>query len=171
MRIKKQTIHTNPWFSLEKHNFENGGVYYFIHKRAGIFIIAENDEGKIAFIEETRYPVRKNILQLPAGMVGEENELTAAKRELLEETGIRAKSWEMVGQFFVAPGHENTKIIVFYAKDLTIVTVKEPEKDIKSISWYSKNEINEMVSNGKIECGITLAALHLYFIKANILDS
>ena len=167
MSIKKQTIHANPWFSLEKHDFEGGGVYYFVHKKPSVFIIAENDEGKIVFIEESRYPTGTNILQLPAGMVDEGTELFAAKRELLEETGVKAKIWKRIGEFYVAPGHEDTKIVVFHAKELDITPIAKPEKDIKYMHWYSNNEVEKLIKDKKIKCGITLASLQLFSIESD----
>lgn len=162
----KKIIHKNKWFSLEKHNFNNKGNYYFLNKRPTVFIIAESNERKIICIKEFRYPIGKSIWQLPAGMVDDDNPLSSAKKELLEETGYKAGHWERLGYFFVAPGHENTKIITFIAKDLTKSNDNESvdlEKNIKEMSFFSKNEIINMIKRNEIECGISLAALNFYF--------
>jgi len=164
MTIKKEIIHKNPWFSLEKHELKNNDVYYFLSKKPAVFIIAKDINNKVALIEEFRYPVRKNILQLPAGMVEEGSSLTAAKRELYEETKIIAKSWKKLATFYVASGHEDTQIIVYQAKSLKVERNTTLEKDIKSIKWYSNTEIKNLIRQNKIECGITLASLVNYFI-------
>ena len=165
----KIIINKNPWFSLEKHDLPFGGEYYFINKRPTVFVVAETVKKEIIMINEYRFPINKNIWQLPAGMMEHESPLVAAKRELFEETGFESKEWSKLGEFFVAPGHENTKIIVFLAKNLitTINSYKTLETDVHKIKRFSKSKIEEMIRGNKILCSISLAALNLYFISKN----
>lgn len=164
----KRIIHKNPWFSLEKHftNRENNhDVYFFLNKKPTVFIIAETNDQKIILIKEYRLPIGKTIWQLPAGMVDTNNPLLSARKELLEEAKITAAKWKRLGDFFVAPGHENTQIIVYVAKDLKREKSKSAleESNIEKIKFFSKEEINSMIGANKIKCGITLASLNLYF--------
>ena len=104
------------------------------------------------------------VWQLPAGMVDTKNSLKSAKKELLEEIGIRAEKWKRLGEFYVAPGHENTKIIVYVAKNIKkYKEAKTEEINIKHIKFFSKPEIISMIKQNKLLCGITLASLNLYF--------
>lgn len=164
----KKIIHKNPWFSLEKHftNRENNhDVYFFLNKKPTVFIIAETKDKKIILIREYRFPINKTIWQLPAGMVDTNNSLVSAKKELLEETQITATKWKKLGEFFVAPGHENTQIIVYLAKNLEKQKTRSDIKElnIKNIKFFSKQEILTMIGQNRIKCGITLASLNLYF--------
>ncbi|MDP3948198.1 MAG: NUDIX hydrolase [bacterium] len=170
----KKIIHKNPWFSLEKHftDKKSGShVYFFLNKKPTVFIVAETKDKKIILIQEYRFPINKTIWQLPAGMVDTNNPLASAKEELLEETQIIAAKWKKLGEFFVAPGHENTQIIVYVAKNLEKQEPKTVlgESNIKNINFFSQEEIKTMIGKNKIKCGITLASLNLYFsAKRNI---
>lgn len=161
----KQIIHKNKWFSVEKHILKNGQEYYLLSKKPTVFIVAETKDKELVLIKEFRFPIRRTIWQLPAGMVEGRDELKSAKRELFEEIGLTTKNWSKIGSFFVAPGHEDTKIIVFVAKDLTSnrSSFKTSEADIHEVKSFSQSEIRKMIRENKILCSISLAALNLYF--------
>lgn len=161
----KQIVHENKWFSIEKHILKDGQEYFLLSKRPTVFIIAETKDNKLVFIKEYRFPIGCAVWQLPAGMVERKNELESAKRELFEETGLIAKDWYKIGHFFVAPGHENTKIVVFLAKNLIITknSYKTLETEVLEVKTFSKVKIKEMVRGNEIMCSISLAALNLYF--------
>lgn len=168
--IVKKVIHKNPWFSVEKHKISENDIYFLIRKKPAVFVIAKTKDNKIVFIREYRYPLDKRILQLPAGMVDSGTHLASAKRELFEETGIKAMKWNKIGEFYVAPGHETTKIIAYLAQNLTETRSLGLEKDILSVEKYSKQEIISLIHSGKIKCGISLAVLLLYFESENNLS-
>jgi len=62
-----------------------------------VAVVALHDDGRVVLIEQERPPVRGRVVELPAGLVGDvdaqESMLTAAQRELLEETGYEATTW------------------------------------------------------------------------------
>jgi ADP-ribose pyrophosphatase len=91
--ILKKVVHKNKWFSIEKHILGGGQEYFFLDKKPTVFIITETEDKKIVLVKEYRYPIKQTIWQLPAGMVEDGNELSFAKKELLEETGLKARSW------------------------------------------------------------------------------
>ena len=72
-----------------------------IQARAAVMIIPVTDDGRLVLIEQHRVPLAAKVLELPAGLVGdiagEEDEalVTAAHRELLEETGYEAQRMEL----------------------------------------------------------------------------
>lgn len=162
--MSKKVIHENPWFTLEQHTLHDNSDYFLVNKQPSVFIIAENCQKKILLVHEYRYPIHKIIWQLPAGMVEHNKPLLSAKHELLEESGLRANKWKRLGSFYVAPGHENTKIIVFLAQELTSTSQKQ-EKNIKKIQIFSHQEIQKMISKNEVECGISLAALNLFLMR------
>ncbi|MEK7464467.1 MAG: NUDIX hydrolase [Patescibacteria group bacterium] len=147
--------------------------YSIVERPPVNFIIAEDQDSRIYFIEEYRYPINKTILQLPAGtMEKNENSLDSAKRELFEETGIKANNWVKLGKFFIGPGHESIYANVYLATSLDLSQLNKPalsgdELILKTIK-LSTSEIKELITVGKIECGITIAALNLYFLRNKI---
>ena len=78
---------------------QDGWEFVERHTCSGIVIIlAVTDKGKLLFVEQFRTPVGKKVIELPAGLVDDQEERegpeTAARRELLEETGYEAKKLE-----------------------------------------------------------------------------
>lgn len=171
-RINSKIVYGTPWFKIREDQVikpdGKQGIYAYLEKPASNFIIALDKNKNVYLIEEYRYPLGENILQLPAGMVETENVLKEAKRELYEETGIKAKRWVKLGSFYIAPGHETTYVNVFLATELDLSDLRRENQDgneaILEVVKVQLPELREMVINGKIQCGITVAALNLFFI-------
>ena len=73
----------------------------------GAVVILAQHDGKWILIEQDRKPLGRNCLELPAGLVGDEDDLGPAEtaiKELEEETGYRAARAELLGEFYSSPG-------------------------------------------------------------------
>ncbi len=94
--------------------------------RAAVILAIEN--GEVLLVEQFRVPLGKSCLELPAGLIGDddggENDdpLSAAKRELEEETGYTAAHWEDCGEFFSSPGMVSESFTLLKATGLTKVS-------------------------------------------------
>ncbi len=172
-KINSKLVYCNPWIRIHEDTVfkpdGKKGIYAFLEKPAGNFIVALDKDNSIYFIKEYRYPLQKNILQLPAGVIDSADIVGQAKKELFEETGIVAKKWKKIGSFYVAPGHETTYINVFLATELNLTGLKtgnqENDEAIQEVIKISRSKLEQMILGSKIECGITLAALNLFFLK------
>lgn len=171
-KISSRTVYKNQWLQLKEDVVirpdGKRGIYSVVERSPANFIIALDKQGQIFFIKEYRYPIKKTILQLPAGTTDKKkNSLSSAKKELLEETGIKARNWNKIGKFYIGPGHENIYANVFLATDLDYSQVnkltKTGDEMILKVIKLSLSKIKKLINSGKIECGITLAALNLYF--------
>jgi ADP-ribose pyrophosphatase len=90
---------------------------------AGIVIVAVTPEGELLLAEQYRFPMARNVIELPAGLAGDDHNhgeefLAAAKRELREETGFEAESWEELTDGPPTAGLTNEQVVFFRAKGL-----------------------------------------------------
>lgn len=107
------------------------GTWEYVSRSRGIhaaviLAIDEAADGRhVILVEQYRVPLKRNCLELPAGLVGDdlagEASETAAERELEEETGYRAAHWRTVGEFFSSPGMVSESFTLLVATGLTKV--------------------------------------------------
>lgn len=172
--LSSRSVYKNPWIEVfeDKVVQPNGkeGIYGYLTKLPGVFVIAEDTDGGIFFIREYRYILKQEILQLPSGTLDshEEDPIDRAKKELFEETGIKAKEFRRIGGYFVAPGHETTQQNTVVALGLNISNLhtkgQEGNESIIGIEKYSIEQIRKLVLDNTIKSGLTLAALNQYFV-------
>lgn len=88
-------------------------------------VILAVDAGEVILVEQYRVPLGKFCLELPAGLIGDENggedAIGSAIRELEEETGYRAAHWEELGEFWSSPGMLSESFTLVRATGLTKV--------------------------------------------------
>ena len=89
----------------------------------GVVVCPIRDDGKIIFVEQWRYPLKRTLLELPAGKLDWtdgvcEEPLKAIQRELWEETGYEADTWEELTYLFAAPGFCDEKLWLYKATNL-----------------------------------------------------
>jgi ADP-ribose diphosphatase len=116
-----------------------------------------DDKNRILLVRQYRLPARASLWELPAGRVDKgESLLQAAKRELREETGFKAKKWTKLTSFFVSPGFLAEKMTIFVASDLT-EGEKEPMEDERiELKWFRVKELDDMIGAGKIQDAKTM---------------
>lgn len=100
------------------------GRWEYVGRARGIHaaVILAVDDGHVLLVDQYRVPLGKRCIELPAGLVGDEEEgedsVIAAARELEEETGYRPGRMENKGNFFSSPGMVSESFTLFSAYDL-----------------------------------------------------
>ena len=89
-----------------------------------IAIVAQHDDGRIVLIEQHRPPVNAQVIELPAGLVGDDGDpdeplVRAAQRELEEETGYTARDWRQLTTASSSAGLTDEAVTFFLATGLT----------------------------------------------------
>ena len=103
------------------------GKWEYVSRTRGVSaaVILAIDEGHVILVEQYRVPIGGNCLELPAGLVGDEEEgeevEAAAIRELEEETGYRAERMVNLGRFHASPGMSSEGFTLLRAEGLTKV--------------------------------------------------
>ena len=102
--------------------------YHVVESGDGCGVLAFLDHETVLVARQYRLPVQETILELIQGGIHDgETALEAIQRELLEETGYQAKTWEYVGTVFHWPTAVTSRVHLFYASGLT--WVQNPEDD------------------------------------------
>ena len=112
-----------------------------------------------------RHAAGQYMWELPAGKIdGKETRLAAAKRELMEETGYRAKKWTPLIRYFASPGFLGEWMQIFLAEGLTLGNA-EPEDDERiDLYFISLSEVLRLIDAGVILDGKTLVGVQ-YFAR------
>jgi ADP-ribose pyrophosphatase len=117
----------------------------------------------ILLIRQYRHAAQKILIEIPAGRIEPgEKLLPAAKRELIEETGYRAKKWSKLVSYYASPGFLTEAMNILLAQDLTL-GIATPEDDEKiELHMTPLSEVLKLIHAGKIQDGKTLIAVLLY---------
>lgn len=104
------------------------GKWEYVSRARGIkaAVILALEDDHVLLVEQYRVPLGANCIELPAGLIGDHEEgedtLVSAARELEEETGYRAESLEIAGEFFSSPGMVSESFSLVRARGLTKVS-------------------------------------------------
>lgn len=135
-----------------------------IRHPGSVVILAVDDTGlepQVLLCRQYRYPADRYLWELPAGRVDPgEKLLSAAKRELLEETGVTAKSWKKALRFYASPGFLDETMNIFLARGLTLGEAQPEEYEQISIRWFPLKQALAMADKGLIPDAKTMLALY-----------
>jgi len=136
--------------------------YDLVEHGDSVTILPLDDDGNIYFVTQHRIGAEKTLLELPAGVLDEnEPPLTAAKREIREETGMAAKNFQELGGFFLAPGYTDEFMTVFLATGLYESALDPDEDEFLNVVIMPAAEAYQKAVAGEIHDGKSLAALLL----------
>lgn len=133
-----------------------------VEHSGSVAIVPLDDHGNVLMVRQYRKPVEQELLEIPAGMLepGEEP-VTAARRELEEETGYTAHRIEPLIQFFTSPGFCDEEMHVFLATGLVAGQPNPDEDEQIDLVPVPLAHVPEMIRHGEIRDGKSIAALLL----------
>lgn len=121
---------------------------------------ARKHEPRILLERQYRHAAQSMMWELPAGRIDDgETAITAAKRELLEETGYSARQWKRILHFYVSPGFLDETMTIYLARGLK-TGVAQPEADERiAVKFFSLSEAKRMALGGRIRDAKTIAGI------------
>lgn len=134
--------------------------YQVVRHPGGVGVLPLHEDGTVTLIRQLRPAVGRDLLEVPAGrLVPGEDPSACGRRELAEETGLRAKTLESLGVIHTSPGVFDEIIHLFLATELTQgEAIPEKYEEIRTVRLPLRDACR-MVRRGEITDGKTIAAL------------
>lgn len=162
--LDEKMVYDNPWINLTHYNVLNPqggkGIYGKVHfKNIAIGIVPLDSEGNTYLVGQYRFTLNKYSWEIPAGggPLGTDP-LLAAKRELEEETGLRAQRWEKIIEMHLSNSITDESCIIYLARELSHHDSNPEETELLTIQKIPFEKAYEMVNEGAITDSLTVAA-------------
>jgi len=118
------------------------------------------DEPRVLLERQYRYAAEGYLWELPAGRIDPgESPLAGAKRELIEETGYRAKQWKRAVIFYSSPGFLDETMAIYLARGITPGDAQPEEDEAIECELIPLSQVIDWIFSGKIRDGKTISGL------------
>ena len=170
--VATREIYRNPWMVLREDDIRrpdgSTGIYAVVDKPT-FALVMPYDGQRFGLVEQFRYPVGARRWEFPQGTapgVADTEPLQLAESELREETGLRATSFEALGQVDIAPGLSSQRGWVFLATGIAEGESdrEHEEQDMRS-EWFARDEVERMIRSGVIVDSQSIAAYGLFLLR------
>ena len=168
MLIEKQVSSENVFDGVLLHVYKdkielpNGhnSVREYIKHQGAVCVVPVTDKMEDIAVKQYRYPIGRVTIEIPAGKLdaGEEP-LTAAKRELSEETGVECADIEYMGGLYPSVAYTDEIIHMYVAKNLEYGQSHTDEDEFINVVKIPLKDFVQMVMDGKIQDSKTIAAV------------
>jgi 8-oxo-dGTP pyrophosphatase MutT (NUDIX family) len=137
------------------------GIYGVVHyKNRAIGVVARDKEGRVVLVGQHRYPLDVYSWEIPEGGGPlAEDPLSAAQRELREETGLSAARWSVLGTAHLSNSVSDEEAICYLAEDLSQGEAEPDGTEDLALRWVDFGEALRMVDTGEITDALSVLAL------------
>ncbi|MCK5683250.1 NUDIX hydrolase [bacterium] len=163
--LTTETVLENNWIKVVHHDVinpsGNEGIYDVVHFNGiAVGVIPMDDEGNIVLVGQYRYAIDQYSWEIPegGGALGQDP-LLAAKRELLEETGIKAKKYTQILEMHLSNSATDEYSVIYLAEDLSYHEAEPEETEELQIKKLPLDEVYNMVISGEITDSLTVAGI------------
>jgi 8-oxo-dGTP pyrophosphatase MutT (NUDIX family) len=167
IRRTRRTVYENPWTTVwhdevTRPDGSDGiyGVVHFAHSAVGV--VALDDQDRIVLVGQHRYTLDAYSWEIPEGGVPDgETPLDGAKRELHEETGVQAASWQELARLTLSNSVTDECGVLYLATGLTVGGNHPDPTEALELQWVSLSHAAEMIRDGRITDALSVAAIAL----------
>jgi 8-oxo-dGTP pyrophosphatase MutT (NUDIX family) len=137
------------------------GIYGVVHFRnTAVGVVAIDDHDRVALVGQHRYAFDRYHWEIPeGGSPLEEDSLEGARRELLEETGLTARSWREIGRWELSNSVTDEAAVAYLATDLTHGVARPDGDEQLVVRWLPFDEVMAMIGRGEISDALTVLPL------------
>ena len=134
-----------------------------VRHTGSVVVLAADDthrEPRVLLLRQYRHAAQQYLWELCAGRIDAgESELTAAKRELLEETGYSARRWKRILNFYASPGFVDETMSIYLAQDLRAGAAQPEEDEVIDLKFLPLSKAVKWVMSGVIKDAKTIAGV------------
>jgi len=158
-------VYSNPWITVREDQVTTpsgtAGIYGVVETRPAVGVIPITPELDTYLVGQFRYPLKNYSWEIIEGG-GEKGEdpIEGAKRELLEEAGITAKSWTKLGEeVHLSNSHSDEQAWFFLAEDLSYSFPSPDSTELLEIKKLPLKEAIQMAKSGEMKDAMSIIAL------------
>ena len=163
--LSEKAIYDNKWINVTEYDVINPsggkGIYGKVHfKNLAIGIVPLDEELNTYLVGQYRFTLNTYSWEIPEGGAPLDDEpLASAQRELLEETGLKAKQWERIQEMSLSNSVTDEKCFIFLARELSQHASAPEETEELAVKKIPFKEVYNMVHDGTITDAVTVAAV------------
>lgn len=163
--LQREVKYENPWIRVEEdqviHPGGRQGIYGTVnfHNQA-VGVIALDDDNHIYLVGQYRYPLDEYHWEIPmGGCPKDESPLACAKRELIEETGLTAKTWQSLGEYHISNSITDEVGHLFFCQDLHQGEAQPEDTEVLAIRKQPFEAALTAALNGEITDALSVIAI------------
>lgn len=132
----------------------------YIEHPGAVVIVPFLNKNSVVFLRQFRPALKKYLFELPAGTLDPNESLaTCAKRELIEETGLRCRTITKLGQIYPVPGYSTEILHLYKAEGLTQGEAAPEDYEVLENVLMTKPQVRAMFKSGKLQDAKSICAL------------
>ncbi|WP_183567854.1 NUDIX domain-containing protein [Mucilaginibacter sp. SP1R1] len=161
----EKDVYNNPWIGVTEYQVinpsGNPGIYGKVHfKNMAIGVLPLDDELNTYLVGQYRFPIDHYSWEMPEGGGPEGTDpLESAKRELLEETGLKASKWTEIQRMHLSNSVSDELSIIYLARGLAQFEAEPEDTEQLIIKKVPFAEVYRMVCDGEITDSMTVVAV------------
>jgi 8-oxo-dGTP pyrophosphatase MutT (NUDIX family) len=171
VRHGRRVAYENPWITIyhDEVTRPDGqpGIYGVVHfHNLAVGVVAIDDQDRVALVGQHRYPFDELSWEIPeGGSPLAEDPLDGARRELLEETGLTARTWREIGRYQLSNSVSDEAAVVYLATDLEQGVARPEGSEQLEFRWLPFDQVIAMVASGEMTDALSVLPLQALAIE------